>query len=362
MDLKTPIYDYHEELGGKIVPFGGFLLPVQYKTGVITEHKAVREKAGLFDVSHMGEVVISGKDALANVNMLLTNDFTVMEAGKCRYSPMCSEEGGIVDDLIVYKIKDDSYLIIVNASNTEKDFAWMKAHAFGDVSMENISDSVAQAALQGPLAKEIISRVCNADELPSKYYSFTQEMQVCGIKSLVSKTGYTGEDGYEIYCAAGEGAELFRRLLEAGADLGLIPCGLGARDTLRLEAAMPLYGHEMTDEITPLEANLGFAVKMSKEDFIGKKALEEKGPVQRKRVGLKITGRGIAREHCDIYIGENKVGITTSGTFCPHLNYAVAMGLVDISAAEIGTKVETDVRGRRIEAEVVALPFYKREK
>ncbi len=360
MELKTPIYDYHVELGGKIVPFGGFLLPVQYKTGVIAEHKAVREKAGLFDVSHMGEILITGRDALANVNMLLTNDFTVMEDGRCRYSPMCNEEGGIVDDLIVYKIKDECYLIIVNASNTDKDFAWMTAHAFGDVNMENISEQAAQAALQGPLAREIMTRVCRAEELPEKYYTFTREMEVGGIPCLVSRTGYTGEAGYEIYCAAERGEELFRLLLEAGKDLGLIPCGLGARDTLRLEAAMPLYGHEMSDEITPAEADLGFAVKMNKADFIGKKALEEKGPAARKRVGLRITGRGIAREHCDVYIEDRKVGETTSGTFCPHLNHAVAMALLETSSASVGTSVSVDVRGRRIEAEVVSLPFYKR--
>lgn len=362
MDIKTPIYDYHVELGGKIVPFGGFLLPVQYKTGVIAEHKAVREKAGLFDVSHMGEVIISGRDALANVNMLLTNDFTVMEKGRCRYSPMCNEQGGIVDDLIVYKIEEECYLIIVNASNADKDFAWMKAHQFGDVKIENISDSVAQVALQGPLAKEIICKVSKEEDLPAKYYTFTQEMLVGGIRCLVSKTGYTGEDGYEIYCGAAEGAAMFRLLLEAGREEGLIPCGLGARDTLRLEAAMPLYGHEMSDEISPLEAGLSHSVKMDKADFIGKKALEERGPVQQKRVGLQITGKGIVREHCDLYIGDKKVGQSTSGTFCPHLDQAVAMAMVELSAAELGTPMEADVRGRRVAAEVVALPFYKRAK
>lgn len=362
MDLKTPIYDYHESLGGKIVPFGGFLLPVQYKTGVIAEHKAVREKAGLFDVSHMGEIVIFGGDALANVNYLLTNDFSVMESGRCRYSPMCNEAGGIVDDLIVYKIKDDSYLIIVNASNTDKDFQWMTSHAFGDVKMENISDRVAQVAIQGPLSKEIMARVCKVEELPAKYYAFTQEMEICGIRALVSTTGYTGESGYEIYCAAAEGESMFRSLLEAGADLGLIPCGLGARDTLRLEASMPLYGHELSDHITPFEAKLSSSVKMEKADFIGKKALEEKREAERVRAGLKITGRGIAREHCGIYIGEDEVGETTSGTFCPHLNQAMAMALLSVSASEIGTRVEVDVRGRRIEAEVISLPFYKKSK
>lgn len=344
------------------MPFGGFLLPVQYKSGVIAEHKAVREKAGLFDVSHMGELLITGKDALANVNMLLTNDFTVMEKGRCRYSPMCNEQGGIVDDLIVYKVEEDCYLLIVNASNTAKDEAWIKARLAGDVKMENKSAETAQLALQGPCSKEILGKLCDLQRLPEKYYTFQYGIDVAGVECLISKTGYTGEDGYEIYFPADKGAFLFRRILEAGREFGLIPCGLGARDTLRLEASMPLYGHEMDDEITPLEAGLGHSVKMGKADFIGKKALEEKGPAARIRIGLKITGRGIAREHCDVYIGDKKVGATTSGTFCPHINQAVAMALVETEAARVGTQVEVDVRGRRIEAEVIPLPFYKRAK
>lgn len=362
MERKTPLYQCHEEGGGKIVPFGGFLLPVQYKTGIIAEHNAVRTAAGLFDVSHMGEVILSGKDAFANVQNLLCNDFTSLADGRIRYSPMCNEAGGIVDDLLVYRISEDCYLLVINAGNREKDVDWIQAHLSGEVEFRNRSDEIAQLALQGPKAEKILGKLADPAEFPQKYYSFTQEMSVAGEPCLVSRTGYTGEDGFEIYCAAEAACGIWKALLEAGAEEGLIPCGLGARDTLRLEAAMPLYGHEMTDETTPLEADLGFAIKMNKEDFIGKAAIEAKGPLTRKRVGLALTGRGIAREECGVFAGGREIGVTTSGTHCPYLNKAVAMAYLEIDFTEPGTPVEIDVRGRKVTAEVVPLPFYKREK
>ena len=361
MELKTTLYDTHVKYGGKIVPFAGYLLPVQYKTGVIAEHMAVRTECGLFDVSHMGEITCTGSDALKNLNHLLTNDFTVMYDGQARYSPMCNEEGGVVDDLIVYKIRDDHYFIVVNASNKDKDFAWMKEHEFGDAVFTDISDTVGQIALQGPKAHEILLKIAGEEMIPVKYYSCRADAAAAGIPCIISKTGYTGEDGYELYMAADQAPAMWEALMEAGREEGLIPCGLGARDTLRLEASMPLYGHEMDDVITPLETGLGFAVKMKKEEFIGKKALEEKGEPERKRIGLKVTGRGIIREHQTVYAGGKEIGITTSGTHCPYLGYPVAMALVDKEFAEPGTCVEAEVRGRKVEAEVVALPFYKRK-
>ncbi len=362
MELKTPLYDMHVKYKGKIVPFAGYLLPVQYEKGVIAEHMAVREQCGLFDVSHMGEILLSGPDALKNVNMLLTNDYTVMEDGTARYSPMCNEAGGVVDDLIVYKIKDNSYFIVVNASNKDKDYQWMKDHVSGDVELKDISGQVGQLALQGPKALDVLKKVADPDAIPDKYYTFKKDCCIDGIPCIISKTGYTGEDGVEIYMAGNDAPRLWELLLEAGREEGLIPCGLGARDTLRLEASMPLYGHEMDDTITPKEAGLGIFVKMDKEDFIGKKALQEKGPLTRKRVGLKVTGRGIIREHEPVFAGEQQIGTTTSGTHCPYLGYPAAMALVDIAYKEPGTQVEVDVRGRRVGAEVVKLPFYKREK
>jgi aminomethyltransferase len=362
MELKTPLYDMHVKYKGKIVPFAGYLLPVQYEKGVIAEHMAVREQCGLFDVSHMGEILLSGPDALKNVNMLLTNDYTVMEDGTARYSPMCNEAGGVVDDLIVYKIKDNSYFIVVNASNKDKDYQWMKDHVSGDVELKDISGQVGQLALQGPKALDVLKKVADPDAIPDKYYTFKKDCCIDGIPCIISKTGYTGEDGVEIYMAGNDAPRLWELLLEAGREEGLIPCGLGARDTLRLEASMPLYGHEMDDTITPLETGLSFAVKMKKEDFIGKAAIEAKGEPTRVRVGLKVTGRGIIREHETVYANGEEIGITTSGTHVPYLKCPVAMALVKKEYAVPGTKAEADVRGRRIEAEVVPLPFYKRTK
>ena len=356
MELKTPLYDAHVKAGGKIVPFAGYLLPVQYGTGVITEHMAVREKAGLFDVSHMGEVLCQGKDALANLQKLLTNDFTNMVDGQARYSPMCNENGGTVDDLIVYKRGDNDYFIVVNAANKDKDYQWMLDHQFGEVTFTDASSEYGQIALQGPKAMEILKKLTAEENIPKKYYHAVFDTEVAGIPCIISKTGYT-------YLASENAEKMWDALLEAGKDEGLIPCGLGARDTLRMEAAMPLYGHEMDDEISPLETGLKFAVKMGKEeDFIGKKAMEERGEPKITRIGLKVTGRGIIREHQDIYIGEKKIGHTTSGTHCPFLGYPIAMALVDAGSVEIGNKVEVDVRGRKVEAEVIALPFYKRAK
>ncbi len=376
MERKTQLYDCHVKAGGKMVPFAGYLLPVQYDTGVIAEHMAVRTGAGLFDVSHMGEVLLKGKDALKNVQNLVSNDCGHMYDGQVKYSPMCNESGGVVDDLLVYQKNPQEYLIVINAANRHKDVEWMKAHLMGEVEFTDISDEVSQLAIQGPRAKEILCKLAREEELPVKYYSFRENVPVGGISCLISRTGYTGEDGYELYCGNGDAVKLWELLLEAGnydlenntklagsaENYVLIPCGLGARDTLRLEAAMPLYGHEMDDTISPLETGLGFAVKLEKESFIGKEGILARGEPTRTRAGLNITGRGIAREACPIYSGDRSIGITTSGTHCPYLGHPVAMALVDTAFGEPGTQVEVEVRGRRIAAEVVALPFYKRAK
>ncbi len=360
MDRKTPLYDSHVALGGKMVPFAGYILPVQYPAGVIAEHMAVRMACGLFDVSHMGEVMFTGPDALANIQMLVTNDMDGMAVGQVRYSPMCNERGGVVDDLIVYRMGEERYMMVVNASNREKDVSFMRQHLFGDVRMEDVSDEMSQVALQGPKAGEGRARLCRDEDIPKKYYYFVEKGTVGGIACIISRTGYTGENGFELYCGNEDAPRLFALLLDTGKDLGLVPCGLGARDTLRLEAAMPLYGHEMDEEITPLETGLQMFVKMNKPDFIGKAALINRGEPKIARVGLAMTGRGIAREHCAVFQGEKQVGTTTSGTFCPYLNQAVAMALVEKEISEPGTQVEVDVRGRRIAAQVIPLPFYKK--
>lgn len=360
MELKTPLYDVHVAEGGKIVPFAGYLLPVQYPTGVIKEHMAVRQAAGLFDVSHMGEVVFSGPTALDTLNHLLTNDFTDMPIGRVRYSVMCNENGGTVDDLVVYKFEEDVYLVVVNAANRAKDFAHMSGNLLPGTKAEDISDSAAQLALQGPKAPAILAKLMPEDQIPKKYYTAVKDVSIGGMECMISRTGYTGELGYEIYTAAANGPALWKLLREAGEEFGLIPCGLGARDTLRLEAAMPLYGHEMDETITPLEAGLDFGVKLNKPEFIGRDALIAAGAPKRVRVGLGVTGRGILREHQDIYLDGKQIGHTTSGTHCPFLGKAVAMALVDADASAVGTAVEVDVRGRKVAAEIIPLPFYKR--
>ncbi|MEA4815284.1 MAG: glycine cleavage system aminomethyltransferase GcvT [Lachnospiraceae bacterium] len=360
MEKKTPLYETHVKYKGKIVPFGGYLLPVQYESGVIAEHMAVRKAAGLFDVSHMGEILLKGKDAFSNLQRLMSNDFSNMEKYQARYSPMLNFEGGFVDDLIVYKEDDETYFIVVNASNKDKDFEWISSNIKGEVTAEDISSGIAQLALQGPKSYEILKKITDEKYIPEKYYHAIFNAYISDMKCIISRTGYTGEDGFEIYLDAAFGETLWEMLMEAGKEYGLIPCGLGARDTLRLEAAMPLYGHEMDDSITPFETGLGFAVKMNKPDFIGKEALLKKGEPTITRVGLDVTGRGIVREHTDIYLGDKKIGHSTSGTHCPYLGRPVAMALIDKKYADLGTELEAEVRGRKIACQVTALPFYKK--
>lgn len=362
MDKKTPLYDTHVKYGGSIVPFGGFLLPVQYESGIKKEHMAVRTACGLFDVSHMGEIIVSGKKALAYLNYVLTNDFTDLEINHARYSPMCNEHGGTVDDLIVYKRGEDDYFVVVNAANTDKDFAWMVDHKFEDVEIENASEAWGQLALQGPKAEEILAKVADTMLIPAVYYTANFNANIKGIPCVLSRTGYTGEDGFEIYMPSDKAAEIWEILIEAGKEEGLIPCGLGARDTLRMEAAMPLYGHDMNDNISPKVAGLGFAIKMDKPEFIGKEAIAAATPLKHRRVGIKVTGRGIIREECDVYRDGEKIGYITSGTFLPYLKGSYGMAIVDAKMREIGAAVQVEVRGRMIDAEMVKLPFYKRDK
>ncbi len=360
MELKTPLYDIHVEEGGKIVPFAGYLLPVQYGTGIIAEHEAVRTQVGLFDVSHMGEVLFTGPSALATINHLFTNDYTDMPIGRVRYGVMCNERGGCIDDLIVYKFGEEEYFVVVNASNREKDVAHMAANLLPGTTFEDLSDNVAELALQGPRSKDVMAKLCDVEQLPQGYYRAVRDIDVAGITCMVSRTGYTGEFGYELYCAPSDAEALWRALRKAGEEFGLIPCGLGARDTLRLEASMPLYGHEMDEDTSPLVAGLNLGVRMGKEEFIGREAILAAGEPTQIRVGLVAKGRGIMREHMDVYAGDKLVGHTTSGTFAPHLKKAIAMARVDVAYADVDTELEVEVRGRRIAATVVPMPFYKR--
>ena len=359
VEKKTPLYEWHLSHGGRMVPFAGYLLPVQYETGVIAEHNAVRKNAGLFDVSHMAEFIIAGKDALDNLQFIFTNDFKNMKTGRVRYTFLCSEAGGIIDDLVVCKMDEGRYMLVVNAANREKDAAWIKSRIFGACSFEDISDSLAQIAIQGPEAQEIFSSVSKT--IPEKYYTLIENGLAAGIPCIVSRTGYTGEDGFELYCKNEDAVNLWEKLTDAGKTRGLVPCGLGCRDTLRFEAGMPLWGHEMDETITPFEADLSFAVKPDKPEFIGKAALQKNARPQRIRTGIEITGRGIVREHTEVFYGGKKAGRTTSGTFCPFLGKAYAMALLDTACSRPGTIVEADVRGRMIEGVTCSLPFYSRK-
>ncbi len=361
MEKKTPLYDCHVAAGGKMVPFAGYLMPIQYGMGIIAEHNAVRNKAGLFDVSHMGELELTGPDALANANHLVTNDCSQLATGQVCYSPYCNDKGGFIDDLLVYKKSEDCYLLVVNASNRDKDYAWAKDHVFGDVVLTDVSDATAQLALQGPLAEKILAKITPQEGIPEKYYTFIDHVMVNGVPCLVSRTGYTGEDGFEIYCKTADAAGLWNKLLEVGKEDGLIPAGLGARDTLRLEAGMPLYGHEMDDDILPKEVGLSMFVKMDKADFIGKAAIEAATPRYR-RIGLKLLDRGISRDGDKVFLREEEIGFVTSGTMSPTFGYAIAMARVAVGKVEKGDTIEVEVRGRKLKAEVIPVMFYKRQK
>ncbi|MCL2675805.1 MAG: glycine cleavage system aminomethyltransferase GcvT [Firmicutes bacterium] len=354
---KTALYDAHIHRGGHMVEFAGHELPVRYENyGVIAEHNAVRKAAGLFDVSHMGEIIISGKNAETALNYLLTNDIRGMYDGQVRYSPLPNERGGAVDDVLVYRYNSEKFLLVVNASNLAKDAEWIASRLPSDVTFDNISENIAQIALQGPLYKDIMVRLTVEEELPAKYYSFKDNVAVRDVKCLISRTGYTGENGYELYCAGADAMKLYGYLMEVGAELGLIPAGLGARDTLRLEAGMPLYGHELGEDIPLSEVDLGFAIKMGKEDFIGKTALLSHVPAYC-RIGAKVL-KGIAREGDKVFCGEVEVGTVTSGTHSPTLGFPIAV--LRVLNEYKDKPLAASVRGRMLELEIVPLPFYKK--
>lgn len=357
MIKKTPLYERHIELGGKIVEFAGWYLPVQYRKGIIAEHNAVREKVGLFDVSHMGEIVIRGEKATENLQKLVTNRVETMAIGQCRYTLMLYADGGIVDDLLIYRLEGNKYLLIVNASNSDKDYEWIKSNLASGATCENISHCVAQIAMQGPLSEKVLEKVCDMSLIPVKNYHFVKNVKVAGIDCLVSTTGYTGEKGYEIYTANNNAVTLYNELLKAGEEFGIEPVGLGARDTLRFESSMPLYGHELSSVTKGNEVGLDFAVKHTL-NYIGEENIL--GEPEYERIGLKLISKGIAREHADVYDENgNLVGQTTSGGFCPTKNGAYAMARVKKNRVNSNC-LYVEVRGKKLQAEIVEMPFYKR--
>lgn len=361
---KTPLNALHIEAGARMVDFGGWHMPVQYSS-LTQEHHAVRTKAGLFDVSHMGEVTVEGEAAEKFLNFLLTNDVARLVDGQVQYTLMCQDSGGVIDDLLVYRRGPNKYLLCINASNIEKDVAWIEKTAakFPGATVKNVSSEFCQIALQGPLSAQILSRVTDYDLAALKYYHFT-ETDLLGIPCLLSRTGYTGEDGFEIYAPTDAAPKIWRALMEAGGPLGLVPCGLGARDTLRTEAKFPLYGHEITLETNPLEAGLGWVVKLEKENFIGKSAIAnvKTNGLKRQLVGIKVLDKGIPRQGYEVFDASQKspIGIVTSGTLSPSLNFPIAIAYVANGQHTVGNKVSIKIRDRFFPAEIIKTPFYKR--
>lgn len=362
---RTPLFEVYKEFGGKTIDFGGWELPVQFSGGIKEEHEAVRTRAGLFDVSHMGEFELKGADSLAFLQKMMTNDVSKLKINGCQYTAMCYENGGTVDDLIIYKLAENHYLLVVNAANIEKDFDWLESHLAGDIQLKNISETISQLAIQGPAAQQILQKLAGDYDLGEiGFFQFNKEVSLNGKVALLSRTGYTGEDGFEIYCNPEDAPSLWREIIEAGQDEGILPCGLGARDTLRFEANLALYGQELSPEISPLEAGIGFAVKLNKEeDFIGKTALKlQKDDLPRKLVGIEMLERGIPRHGYTVLKDGNKVGEVTTGTQSPSLKKNIGLVLLEKDYTSIGTELEVEIRGKRLKAVVVKTPFYKREK
>ena len=364
---QTPLNAVHRELGGKMVDFGGWDMPVQYPAGVIEEHMRCRTRAGLFDVSHMGEIWVDGPGAVRFVNRLTTNDVTRLIDGQAHYSALTNDHGGVVDDLLVYRFAEEKLLLVVNAGTTEKDWEWIASHHSDDdnCALTNASGEFCQIAVQGPDAVGIVQQLTETDLSAIPYYHFT-EGWVDDVESIISRTGYTGEDGFEVYAAPECAEQLLNKFLETGsygsAD-GILPCGLAARNTLRLESAMSLYGHELGDDISTYEANLGWITKIDKGEFTGREALaalKEKG-LSRRLAGFEMTEPGIARDGYDVYVGDEKVGVVTSGSPAPFLKKNIGLAFLPPDFAKIGQEIRIDVRGKHLSAQIVPTPFYKRQ-
>jgi aminomethyltransferase len=359
---KTPLNARHRAAGARMVEFGGWDMPVEY-SGIVGEHLAVRTRAGLFDVSHMGEIEIAGADALAAVQRITSNDASRLAIGQIQYSALTTPHGTFVDDVLTYRLAESHFMLVVNASNIVKDFRWIADHLkdAGDAVAVNTSSRYALLALQGPASRQVLQTLTGIDLAGMKYYWFANG-EVAAVKATVSRTGYTGEDGFEVFVAPAAAERVWDAILEAGRDAGVAPAGLGARDTLRLEASMRLYGNDMDETTTVLEADLGWIVGWKKPDFIGADVLRDQKStgVSRKLVGFEMIDRAIGRHGYDVYLDGRKAGVVTSGTQTPFLKKAIGMAYVPADRSEPGTHVDIDVRGRRAKAAVVPMPFYKR--
>lgn len=359
---QTPLHDAHVALGARMIQFADWEMPVWYE-GITAEHEAVRTRVGLFDVSHMGEFVAHGPDALENLRRLLTNDAASLEIGQAQYTLIPNESGGTVDDLLAYRLGEDVYLLVVNAANIDKDFAWLSERMEGRAVLEDESAYKALIAVQGPLAPAVLSELTRLPVWGMEYYHFARG-EVAGVQAMVSRTGYTGEDGFEVMIDNDDAVTVWTALMEEGEPHGIAPCGLGARDSLRIEAAMPLYGHELDDATSALEAGLGWFVKLDKPEMIGAErfAREKQDGLARKMICFEMRGRGIPRQGYPILADGDAVGSVTSGLMSPTLGSAIGMGYVPPELAKAGTELEVEVRGRPVSAAVVKRPFYKRDR
>lgn len=360
---QTPLYPMHLKYGGKIIDFGGWELPVQYEgMGIIKEHNLVRESAGLFDVSHMGEVLIQGENAEDYVQKLVCNDIKPMKDGQVLYSPMCYPDGGVVDDLLVYRYTKNKYLLVINASNVEKDFAWMSEHLMTGAAAANVSALYAQLALQGPQAQQILQKLTDTDLDSIRFFWFQPTVKISGVECIVSRTGYTGEDGFELYIQPEQACYVWEEILQAGGDM-VGPVGLGARDSLRFEAKLPLYGQEIDKDITPLEAGLGFFVKLNGDDFIGKAALarQKQEGLKRKLVEFSMVGKGIPRSHYDVQKDGQTIGHVTTGLHSPTFKKPLGLALVKTEYSAPGTEFDIIIRDKAIPAKVETGIFYRKK-
>lgn len=364
MSLKqTPLYPMHLKYNGKIIDFGGWELPVQYEgMGIIKEHNMVREKAGLFDVSHMGEVFITGEKAEDYVQYLVCNDVKTMQDLQVMYGLMCYPSGGVVDDLLVYRYNRQKYLLVINAANVEKDFAWMQENLRDGVTAVNVSDEYAQLALQGPKAQEILQKISDTDLDSIKFFWFNPAVKIAGVECIVSRTGYTGEDGFELYVKPAEASFIWEAILESGGEL-VSPVGLGARDSLRFEAKLPLYGQEIDKDITPLEGGVSFFVKLNGEDFIGRTALlkQKEAGLKRKQVEFSMLDKGIPRSHYEVQKEGVCIGHVTTGLHSPTYKKPIGLALINIEHSEPGSEIDIIIRDKAVKAVVGQGIFYKKK-
>ena len=362
MAKKTPLYEEHVKQGGKIVDYAGWLLPVQYE-GLVQEHEAVRNAVGLFDVSHMGEITVKGKDALAFINYLMTNDITTLVDNQIIYTFMCRPSGGVVDDLLVYRFGPEDFYLVVNASNADKDYAWINEQKGNfEVELENISDDVGEVAIQGPLAQKVLQKLTKTDLNKITFFTLDRKVDVNGVECMVSRTGYTGEDGFEVYTTNEGIVQVWNDLLEAGKDEGIKPVALGCRDTLRFEASLPLYGHEMSEDINPLEAGFKYFVKLDKEsDFIGKEELNKQWAegLKRKLAGFEMVGRGIPREGYEIQKDGEVIGHVTTGYMSPTLKKSIGNALIKTEFTPLDTEIDIMIRDKPVKAKIISKKFLK---